>query len=208
MKAHLSLSHYPKVVIWTVFLLGASAWYLPGTVAGGLAIICMLTALSLGVCKRPYRKLIWIYFGFILLWSAGRFGFALYNGQDIATGALLSLDLAIRFMILAGAGTSLLLILTPCGIAKEAGLSIKWLMPKSFWKLSLALLIMLSYFEVALTAWKGLSQTIALRTGSLPLHQKMRLVGIALLRILSQQTWDRTLAVASRKLDSPEAWIN
>lgn len=204
MKARLSL--YPRIVIRTVFFLGVSAWYLPGIVAGGLAVICVLTALFLGAYKRLYRKLLLAYLGFTLLWSLGRFGFALYNGQGVAEGLLLALDLTARIMILAGVGTSLLLLLTPCRIAKEAGLSVKWFMPKSFWKLSLALLIMLSYFEVALTAWKGLSQTIALRAGSLPLHQKMRIAGVALLRILTQQTWDRTLAVASRKLDRPKAW--
>lgn len=200
------LARHPKIVLGTVFLAGVSAWYLPLGAVTLLGLIFAVSAICFGGYKKKFRQVLWAYSGFILLWAGGRLGFALLNGAGLQEGGLLGLDLALRLLLIAGAGASLLFVLTPCCIAKEAGLIVKWLAPESFWKLSLAILIMLSYFEAALFAWKGVGQTLKLRAGSLPLHRKMTLSGAAVLRMLSRQTWERAFAVAGRKLDGPEAW--
>lgn len=206
MTARNLLACHPKIVLGVVFLTGISAWYLPLGAVIPLGFIFAGTAICFGGYKKKFRQVFWAYSGFIALWAAGRVGFALFNGAGLQEGGLLGLDLALRLLLIAGAGASLLFLLTPCRIAKEAGLIVKWAAPESFWKLSLAILIMLSYFEAALFAWKGVGQTLKLRAGSLPLHRKMTLSGAAVLRMLSRQAWERAFAVAGRKLDGPDAW--
>lgn len=200
---------FPALVIWIVFGLGASIWYLPFSAAAGLALLLAVLVARLGRLKFArlgFARLMQAYLAFTLLWAGGRIGFAVYNGLGLAGGLWLGLDLALRIMVIAGAGVSLLFLLTPCQVAREAGLSLKWLLPAHYWKLSLALLIMLSFFEAALVSWRGLSQTLKLRAGACPLRIRLGLAGGALLRLLSRQTWERTLCVAARRLDRPEAW--
>lgn len=207
MSLKTTLAKYPKAVIAGVFVLGASAWYLPLQLAAVLAGGLVGMALFLGACKAGFRKLFLAYAAFTLLWAAGRLGFALYNDAGIATGLWLAFELVLRLFLIAGAGACLLLLLTPSRIAREAGLIVRWASPDSFWKLSLAILVMLSYFEAALFAWQGVSQALKLRCDRVSLSGRIRIAGTALLRLLARQTWERTFAIASRKLDSPDAWV-
>lgn len=206
-----SIQQHPRLLIWTLFCLGSLIWHLPfpavAVVAAGAT--CAMTGLFLwekGKLLRGLKPLLPAYLFFALLWGGGKAGLGLYNGLEPDQALLSGLDLVLRSLVIAASGIGLLALLSPCVIARETGLSLRRIIPSHYWKLSLALLLMLAFIHSAVTAWPELRRTLQLRARGLGLYQKIRLSGQVMLRLLSRQAWERTLCIAGRSLDRPEAW--
>lgn len=196
---------HSRALIWTLFGLGSVIWHLPLGAVSIVAVLMLAGVISLrkwGVL----RQLAPAYVFFALLWAGGRVGFGLYNGMEFNQAVWLGCDLVLRVSVIAASGASLLLLLSPYEIAREVGLSLRKVSPNHYWKLSLALLVMLSFIHTAMLSWQTLRQTIQMRAGKLHVYERIRLTGWAMLRLLSRQTWERALCIAGRNLDRPEAW--
>ena len=197
---------WPGFCLWSAFILGASIWYVPLWL--GLLFVCFgfFAIAGLGGVSKPWRGVAFTYLFFTLFWAGGRFCLVLYNGQNLASASSEAMDFACRLCFIGQVGLCLLIIFTPYKIARQVGKSFKKLAPGHFWKLSLALLLMLSFLQEARLALRGLNQTLSLRGQHLSFFRRIIVLGAGILRILSRQTWDRALAVVARKLDNPAAW--
>jgi len=74
------------------------------------------------------------------------------------------------------------------------------------WRCGLALVIMASFLPRAFRLMQSLSRALRTRAPHLPLCKRVTLLGLAALRVLSVQTWDMTIAIASRDLYRPVPW--
>jgi len=75
------------------------------------------------------------------------------------------------------------------------------------WRAALALCLMMAFLPRSLRAMKDLRRSLLMRAPNLAPYKRVGLLGLALLRVISSQTWDMTLAIASRNLYRPEPWI-
>ncbi len=196
----------PGIILWSAFILGVSIWYIPLWL--GLVFVCLafFAIAMLGGVNKFWRATVFTYLFFIFFWAGGRFCLALYNEQSLNTAWVEAIDFACRLCFIGELGICLLILFTPYQLALQVGKSFKKIMPMQFWKLALALLLMLSFLQEARLALGELNQTLSLRGQYLSLPRRITVLGAGVLRILSQQTWDRALAVAARKLDSAAAW--
>ena len=197
---------FPSLCLWGAFILGISIWYVPFGV--GLALVCLgfIAIIGRGGVSKFWRGPALAYLFFMLFWSASRFGLVLYNGQSLDAAWWQAIDFAVRLCVIGQVGIWLLIIFTPYQLAVQVGKSFKKLLPTQFWKLALALLLMLSFLQSARVAWFELNQSLSLRGQYLPFSRRVTVLGAGILRILSRQTWDRALTIVARKLDNPAAW--
>ena len=189
--------------------MGVSIWYVPFWLA--LIFVCVgflaIAGLAgVGDVSKSWRGPAFTYLFFILFWAAGRFCLVLYNGQSVDVACREAADFGCRLCFIGQVGIWLLVIFTPYKLARQVGKSFKKILPTQFWKLSLALLLMLSFLQEARVSWLGLNQTLSLRGQNLSFFRRLIVLAAGILRILSRQTWDRALAVVARKLDNPAAW--
>lgn len=196
----------PRLTLWSLFIFGVSVWYVPLIAALAMSVITLCLAIMLGAAKKERRGIALAYVFFALFWSVGRVFLSLYNNSSWIDGVWQGLDLALRLLAVGGAGMAVLCMFTPYQLAVTAGKSFMRLAPRSFWKLSLALLLMLSFLGEAFQTWLGLKRSLSLRGRYLSLTQKIKIMAYGVLRILACQTWDRALTIAARKLDRVSAW--
>ncbi len=197
---------WPGACLWTAFILGVSIWYVPLWLGLVFACFACFFIAALGGVHKTWRGPVFTYLFFILFWAGGRFCLVLYNGQNLDVAWKEAADFACRLFFIGEMGICLLIFFTPYKLARQVGKSFKKVAPTQFWKLSLALLLMLSFLHEARLSWFGLNQTLSLRGQHLPLTRRIIILAAGVLRILSRQTWDRALAVAARKLDNPAVW--
>ena len=74
------------------------------------------------------------------------------------------------------------------------------------WRAGLILGLMMSALPRCLREMRALAGNLRLRAPRLSAFSRGRLLGVAALRLLGQQSWDMALAVVSRGLDAPGPW--
>lgn len=77
---------------------------------------------------------------------------------------------------------------------------------QSAWRCGLALAIMAAFLPRCFRVLSGLRRNLQLRAPHLSMRKKMFVLGLAALRLLSTQTWDMTISIASRDLYQPLPW--
>jgi biotin transport system permease protein len=115
--------------------------------------------------------------------------------------------LVVRLVVLLLLGAVVSALLTP----RALGLALAGLTPTPLrgrtWTVSLALLLMVHFIPRALAAFDGARAALRVRRLALPRWQALVIVLEAGARNLARLTWDQTLAVAARRLDGPEGWV-
>lgn len=200
------LNNHPRAILLLCFFTGLMVWYVPLKVAAAFAIICLLPSVVSWRELLAHKKLMTGYALFLIFWSTSKFLFALFNGAGYSAALLAALDLSLRLLTIAGTGLVLILLFTPYTLARSAGQLLAKIAPKQAWKFSLAILLMLSFIQEASFAFMALKQTLLLRGQHLTAPQRITMLGSGIISILARQTWDRALAIATRKLDMPGAW--
>lgn len=200
------LNKHPQLAILLCFFIGLIIWYVPVQMAAALAILCLLPSIVRWRDLRAHKKLLLGYALFLFFWGTSKFLLALFNGADYAAALLAGMDLALRLLTIAGGGLVLVLLFTPYGLATAAGQLLANIAPKQAWKFSLAILLMLSFIQEAGFAVIALKQTLQLRGQHLSAPRRITMLGNGIINILARQTWDRALAIATRKLDMSRAW--
>ncbi len=149
----------------------------------------------------PFRAMVM----FVLVWTAVRFGLALWEGLAWPAAAVLASELGTRLALLAGIGLALSLSAS----ARELGMAVNWflrpVLGKNSWRPALALALMVSFLPLAWETMQTTRQAMALRQVKGWRNRALAPVQAGL-RFLAGKTWEKTLAVASRGLDRPEAW--
>jgi biotin transport system permease protein len=196
-----------RVVLLLALLFGVLVW------RAGLAANLLYAAFfagvlaSAGITAAEALRLARLAAGFALAWGGVKLAVDLLSGiaarEAGADVALLAVRLAV--LLLLGGAVSALLSPRALGLAL-AGLTPPALRRRT-WTVSLALLLMVHFIPRALAAFEGARAALRVRRVALPRLAGLVLVLEAGARNLARLTWDQTLAVAARRLDGPEAWV-
>ena len=197
----------PRLKLAVCLALGPGVWLFEPVVVAVVGLCLLGVLLSLASEQPLGRDMVRSLAFFVLFWVGIKVGVELVTGmawQDaVADGLVLALRLAVLLML----GLSLALSAS----ARSLGLAVSWLLRpvtggERAWRIALSLSLMVHFLPLCLST---LAQVKAAYRGRCPeCSLARRAVGIplAVIRNLGQKTWNQTLAVAGRGLESPQAW--
>jgi hypothetical protein len=205
---------------------GVLAWVMPWQVTAVFFCIALIIALTAAKLFCEGRGALLAYTFFVLMWTVSQLMLFLWEHpgafHDAWEAALL---LGARLFALLGLTLAVPLTTTPFTLGKTLTWYLGWLtraekficahifrgkispfLSEGVWRAALALSLMMAFFPRSLRAMKNLRQSLSMRAPHLKLHKRVGLLGLAMLRIVSAQIWDMTLAIASRNVYRPEPW--
>lgn len=215
----------PRLLVALVSVAGLAAWLLPWQVAAALLPLAALAAETAFILLPDGRGALTAYGIFVCLWSVSQFMLYLFENPAHFNEALaVSVYLGARLFILLGLALAVPLAATPLALGRTLAWYLGWLVraeaaicgalfriqrrpaADAVWRAALALCLMMAFFPRSLRVMRGLRRSLVMRAPRLSLARRTALMGLALLRALSAQTWDMTLAIASRDLYRPGPW--
>lgn len=196
----------PKILL--ALLIGLSLWRLPDAVLIPLALAGGLLCFCLGGFARGYLGLWKAGVVFVLVWAGLKFGLdMLGGGADVESALHAAACLGLRLAVLLLFGLSLAMSASP----RRLGLGLAWFLRpalgKRSWRVALSLSLMIHFLPLTWVMATGLLQNLHRRWPDCPWLKRLHLIPQALLRVISQTTWDQAVAIAARGLDRPEAWL-
>lgn len=210
---NLSLNSFdPRLKIILAAAIGMLTWHVPAYALCIYAFGILILGISSRVHINIGQRAIATYIYFIVTWAGIKFALdctPLLQGitPDYQTAALEAGTLALRLTILIGIG----ILLATTSSARQLGLALSWflrpILGKRSWEPALSLALMIHFIPLIQRTFTQVLQAMELRNPPRSKWQRFTLVPQAVLRICAQKTWTQTVAVAARKLDSPEAWI-
>ena len=201
----------PVIAVW-----GLVAWKLPPfellllCTAGGVATVFGILKSSRSPAVPNFRQAVRIARGMLLFslgWSCVLFLLSLVGGMPQEQAARNAGELALRLVTVSLLGLCLVSTASPRAIALALSWYLRPLFGKKVWEAALALGLMIHFLPLALTTLNQSREAIRLRLPSCPARRKIILVVSVTLRRLAQKSWEQAIAVASRHLDRPEAWL-
>ncbi len=217
----------PRALVAGTALAGVAAWFAPWQALPFFFLPACLIGVTAYRLMPQGARLIRVYAFFALLWTVSRLGLYLVEHPgafaDSLEGALM---LGARLCTMLGLALAIPLALTPLLVGRVlcwylsgfAALETRILdlpplrgrirprLAELAWRASLGMVLMMSFFPRALRLLSDLRRSLYLRAPGLPLSRRLALLGMGALRVLSLQTWDMTLSIASRDLYRPEPW--
>lgn len=216
-----------RLLVALVSFGGVFAWVSPWW-QGTAVLFCIALVIALTAAKllRDGRGALLAYTIFVLMWAISQYMLFLWENPGAFQEALnVALLLGARLFTLLGLALAVPLTATPFRLGKTLTWYLGWLtgaekfictrifrgkvtpfIGEGVWRAALALSLMMAFFPRLLRAMKNLRQSLAMRAPHVKLHKRVGLMGLAMLRIVSAQTWDMTLAIASRNVYRPEPW--
>lgn len=215
-----------RLLVAFVSVGGVLAWVMPRQVTAVFFCIALIIALTAAKVLHEGRGALLAYTFFVVMWTVSQLMLFLWENPGAFQEALeVALHLGARLFTLLGLALAVLLAATPFTLGKTLTWYLGWLTgPEKFicnrvfrgkvkpflsegvWRAALALSLMMAFFPRSLRAMKNLRQSLSMRAPHLKLHKRVGLMGLAMLRIVSVQTWDMTLAIASRNVYRAEPW--
>jgi len=179
--------------------------------AGAPALACVAAVLApalwqLAVAGLLGRQALLAAAGFAGFWSLAAFGLALWEGAAAATALGGSLFLGLRLLLLMLLGLTLAL----SSGARQLGLGICWLLRpfagRKAWQAALAFSLLVRFLPQTVETLAQVRRMERLRAPERPLWQRFGLMAQTVLRVMAQNAWKQTMALAGRGLDTPDAW--
>lgn len=215
-----------RVLVALVSVAGMLAWVMPRQVTAFFFVLSCGIAFSAATLLKEGRAALAAYGFFVCMWSVSQYLLYLFeNPGRFDTALTVSVLLGARLFTLLGLALAVPLAATPLTLARTFSWYLGWLagaeallcgtvfrgkirpyFSGGVWRAALALCLMMAFFPRSLRAMSALRRSLTLRAPRLPLSRRVALMGIALLRVVSAQTWDMTLAIASRGLYRPGPW--
>lgn len=144
---------------------------------------------------------------FCAFWGLLKFALdMLVEVPDVAGALAGAALLSGRLALLGGIGMALTLAVSPRALALALAWLLRPLMGDAAWRPALALALMLHFLPLTQRTVAQVLQSAAQRQPHGGLRRRLTLVPAAILRILGQRTWQQTVALAVRGLDTAEAW--
>ncbi|NDY57940.1 cobalt transporter [Desulfovibrio sulfodismutans] len=196
----------PRVKLATALVLGPIIWrFGPGATAVStltLALLAFLTVpgSSFGPAALRGNAV------FVILWAAAKALFDIWGGVAPAAACAESAVFGARLLSLICLGLILAASTSPRQMGAALSYALTPVLGRRAWKAALALALLVHNLPLAWTAGAAIRRTMRLRCPDLPFSRKPGLFATALLRAVSLTAYDRTMAVAARNLDRPEAW--
>ncbi|MGM0425063.1 MAG: hypothetical protein ACQEQX_09105 [Thermodesulfobacteriota bacterium] len=196
----------PRLKIILAFALGLLTWQ-----AGWIPLgLYLLGTMALAWVLRGFgalqgRNLLHLAV-LVLVWSGVKAMWGLLGAASMQQALLSSLFLGQRLVVLVLLG----LCLTAVCSSRQMGLALDWflrpLLRGKSWQAALALSLMLHFLPLVLQTLRGVQTALSLRCSDLGVYSRYKHLVLASFRILAQRTWEQTLALSARGLDSSSAW--
>lgn len=206
---------------------GLAVWLLPWPVMLSFAVLAAVIAFAAVKELHDGRAALVAYGLFVLLWTVSQLMLYLFeNPGQFADATARSLLLGGKLFTLLGLALAVPLGATPLNLGRTLSWYLGWLVGAEkwvcgtllrnrvspviaggVWRASLALCLMMAFFPRSMRAMKDLRRSMLMRAPHLALHKRVALMGLALIRVVSSQTWDMTLAIASRNVYRPDPWV-
>ena len=213
MNTFLSLSTFdPRLKITVAAAIGILTWHVPVYALAAYAIFILLIGVINSVHLTLGIRTVVAYAYFIIGWTTVKFALdctPLLSGiiPDYRAALIASAILGLRLTILISIG----LLLATTSSARQLGLALSWflrpIMGKRSWEPALSLALMIHFIPLVQRTFSQVMRAMELRNPPRSKWHRFTLIPQAVLRICAQKTWTQTVAVAARKLDSPDAWI-
>lgn len=196
----------PRLKLTLAVGLGLTLWY-----GGpwGLALAGALLVAALGLLAGQDRlrlQALAVAALFALGWTVVAWGLGVWEGRAVMAALQQAGVLGLRLLLLLLLGLALAL----GSSARQLGLGLAWflrpLLGRRAWQVALAVSLMLQFLPRTLETLVQVQRMDKLRAPERRLWQRWALMAQTVLRVLSQNTWKQTVALAARGLDTPEAW--
>lgn len=195
----------PRLKILLGLSLGLSVWMSGpvGVVAHLLAFLCLALLPGLRPAMAHGPSIVLMFSGF---WTLA------LTGVRLLEGVPLSASLSEATLLGARLGALMLLGLLLGASSSPRSLGLGWaallrpVLRDRAWIVALALALMLDYLPLTLRTMRQLRRTVERRAARTSRFRRIALLAEAAIRSLGLTTWRRTLALAARRLDRPEAW--
>lgn len=197
----------PRLKLGVCLALGPGMWlFEPGVVV--VSASCLLLLLLALAAEQPLgRDMVRSMLLFVFFWTGIKIGLDAISGMAWQDVVMIGFVLALRLSALLMLGLSLALSTS----ARNLGLAVSWLLRpfvgrERAWRVALSLALMIHFLPLCLSTLAQVKA--AFRSRCVDCSFSRRAVGIplAVIRNLGQKTWNQTLAVAGRGLESAQAW--
>lgn len=196
----------PRLKLLLAAGFGLELWYGGVAALACIGALVLLAQLVLVSHDRAHLRILMAGGVFVLFWTLAAWGLGLWEGAPPLPALQRSLLLGARLLLLLLLG----LALAMSGSARQLGLGLSWLLRpllgKRAWQLALALSLMVHFLPRSLETLLAVRRMDRLRAPRRGPWLRWGLMAQATLRILAQNAWKQTVALAARGLDAPEAW--
>lgn len=216
-----------RLLVACVSIAGILAWTMPWQVTAFFFVVAAVIAATAVVELRDGRAALMAYGLFVLLWTVSQLLLYLFEhpGQ-FADASIQAVSLGAKLFVLLGLALAVPLAATPLMLGRTLSWYLsalvgaeKWVCAAVFrgkakpvlaegaWRAALALCLMMAFFPRSMRAMKELRRSLLMRAPHLAVHKRVALLGLALIRVVSSQAWDMTLAIAARNVYRPGPWL-
>jgi len=197
----------PRVKLAVALVLGPCLWKVH-VIAVAVCILVLLSIVwPLAAGQSVGFKMIRSLLVFVLFWMGIKMVLDAVSGVPAEFILMDGVQLGARLVALLLLGLGLALSTS----ARSLGLAVSWaLRPvigrERAWRSALSLALMIHFLPICLETLASVKEVASRRCLGSGLRVRLGIVPLALVRNLSQKTWNQTLAVACRGLDSSTAW--
>nr|WP_321514022.1 cobalt transporter [uncultured Pseudodesulfovibrio sp.] len=197
----------PRLKLAVALVLGPCLWKVD-VIAVTVCIFVLLSIVWPLAAGQPVGfKMIRSLLVFVLFWMAVKMVLDAASEVPLEFIIMDGIQLGARLVALLLLGLGLALSTS----ARSLGLAVSWgLRPligkERAWRAALSLALMIHFLPICLETLARVKEVASRRCLGFGVGVRMRIVPLALVRNLSQKTWNQTLAVACRGLDSSTAW--
>ena len=197
----------PRLKLAVCLALGPGVWLFEPVVVAALGICLLMLLLALAADQPLGRDMVRSLSFFVLFWVGIKVGVELVTGMAWQDALSDGLVLALRLSVLLILGLSLSLAAS----ARSLGLAVSWFLRpfiggERAWRIALSLALMVHFLPLCLSTLAQVKAAYRSRCPHCSLVRRAVGIPLAVVRNLGQKTWNQTLAVAGRGLESPQAW--
>lgn len=197
----------PRLKLVMALTLGPCLWKVHVAAVAICAAIFLALVLPLTASQPVGTRMVKSMFLFILFWVGFKMTVDAVTGIPVEHIFLDGGQLATRLVALILLG----LVLALSTSARALGLAIAWgLRPivgkERAWQVALSLALMVHFLPICLATLTQVREVLGRRCPGSGIPTLLRVLPQAVIRNLGQKTWSQTLAVASRRLETPDAW--
>ncbi len=197
----------PRLKLAIALVLGPCLWKVHAIAVVVCILFLFFIVWPLAAGQSVGFKMIRSLLVFVLFWVGIKMTLDAVSGVPVEFIVIDGLQLGARLVALLLLGLGLALSTS----ARSLGLAVSWALrpvigQERAWRSALSLALMIHFLPICLETLANVKEVASRRCLGSGLSVRMRIIPLALVRNLGQKTWNQTLAVACRRLDSPRAW--
>lgn len=197
-----------RVVLLLALLFGVLVWRASAAANGLYAAFFAALLAAAGTTLREARRIARWAGTFAVLWGGVKLALDLVGGVPPGPALATAGQLCVRLAALLLLGAAVSALVSPRALGLALAAMTRPVLRGRAWSASLALMLMVHFIPRAWAAFDSARAALRARRVRVSRARAIVLVVEAGTRNLARMTWDQTLAVAARRLDRPEAWVD